>query len=474
MGMCGGDGYSTSNQASQPWEVQAQYLSPLFASSFASMYGRNPNTNGTLTTEDKTKYNNMFTGKDEQGNNLPGTLEYYGGNAWNSGPLNNAKGMGSSVQTTIAPNLAGFSPEELAAQNIIKQRTLKNTSANVNLGPGGQLASVDTGYTPLISNAKTAMNRVVTGQDKINPASMSAASVNQQPGISAQNINLPNPMQTPQIGSTDLGYRYWNELGNMAGGSSQNPYLEQNISNATRNMTRDFYDYQLPSMDTTAEMAGKYGGNTWGNLRNDAYDTYLQNLGQMESNMRGNAYDTNQANALGAMNTGGNLASTQSGYDANKALNQAQMDLSRQSQQYGTAADIGKTNATLGLQGQTSQAGNELQRFIQNAMFGQEAGRTNAGFQQDANVGNISNIMQGSGMAAPIQQSDYEDISRLAASGEAQSSKWQDVLNEFVKQFEFAQNEPYQRQANMSNLLSGDFGGVTTGSGQTANSGGCF
>jgi hypothetical protein len=89
-------------------------------------------------------------------------------------------------------------------------------------------------------------------------------------------------------------------------------------------------------------------------------------------------------------------------------------------------------------------------------------------------VGNINNIMQGSGMAAPIQQADYEDISKLAASGEAQSSKWQDVLNEFVKQFQTQQMEPYQRSSLMSNLLSGDFGGSTMASGQQANSGGCF
>lgn len=476
MGMCGGgEGYSTSAQASQPWDVQAQYLSPLFASNFASLFGRNPNTGGTITPEDQTKYNNMFAGKDAQGNDLAGTIKYYGGDKWKSGPLNNAKGMNTSVQETIAPNVAGFSPEELAAQNIIKQRTLGKTEANVNLGPGGQLANVSTGYTPLIPNAKTAMNNIVTGNTKINPASMNASSVNAPSNISAERVSFPGSMNTPQVGDTDLGYKYWDELGNMAGGSSQNPYLEQNISNATRNMTRDFYDYQLPSLDTTAEMAGKYGGNTWGKLRNDAYDTYLRNLGEQESTMRGNAYDTNQANALSAMNTGGNLATTESGYDANRALQQASMDLSRQSQEYGTKADIGKFNADLGLQGQTSQAGNELQRFIQNAMMGQEAGRTNAGFQQDANVGNVSNIMQGAGMAAPIQQSDYEDISRLAASGESQSGKWQDVLDAFVNQFQTQEMEPYQRASLMSNLLSGDFGGTTMASGQTAGGGGgCF
>jgi hypothetical protein len=365
MGMCGGGGgYSTSNQESQPWDVQAQYLAPLFASSFSSMFGRNPNNaNGELPSEDKAKYNNMFYGKDAQGNNLPGTIEYYGGNAWNANPVGNKQGMNTGTQTTVAPNLAGFSPEEIAVQNVIKQRALGNTTALVPLGNNGSLDSMSTGYTSLIPNSKNAMNAIVTGQNRINPASMSASSVSAPSNINAPNINLPGNMNTPQIANTDLGYRYWNELGNMAGGSNQNPYLEQMIGNANRNLTRDFYDYQLPSLDTTAEMAGRYGGNTWAKLRNDAYDTYLQNLGQTESNMRGSAYNTNQANALGAMNTGGNLASTQSGYDAAKAQQQAEMDLSRQSQQYGTAADINKTQAGLGLQAQTSQARGQCGKY---------------------------------------------------------------------------------------------------------------
>lgn len=471
MGMCGGGGgYSTSNQESQPWDVQAKYLSPLFRSSFVSMYGTDPQGNGNdkLTPEEQAKFNNQFAGVDANGNPLPGQIQYYGNpTIWNSGPGGNI-GLNSNLQTTKAANVAGFSPEEMAAQDAMIARAQGRSTVDTGIG------TINTGYSNLIPQSKTAMSGIITGQNRINPASMSAQSVGLIPQVQNPYISMPQGMNTPQIGNTDLGYQYWNQLGNMASGSNQNPYLEQMISNSNRNLTRDFYNYQLPSLDSTAELAGRYGGNTWGNLRNDAYDTYLQNMGQNEANMRGQAYNTNQANALGAMNTGGNLAATQSGYNADRASQQAQMDLARQSQQYNTAADIGKTQAELGLQAQTSNAGNELQRLIQNAMFGQEAGKTNSEYQQQANIGNIENIMQGAGMAAPIAQADYNDIANLAASGESKSSKWQDVIDAFVNQFQTQQMEPYQRASLMSNLLSGDFGGNVMSTGNQTSSGGCF
>jgi hypothetical protein len=238
----------------------------------------------------------------------------------------------------------------------------------------------------------------------------------------------------------------------MAGGSSQNPYLERMIGNATRNVTNDFYNYQLPSLATDAEKAGMFGGNTFGKIRNDAYDRYLQNIGDIESNMRGQAYNTNQANALGAMGLGGTLATSQADINAARNLQQA----------------------NLGLQAQTSQAGNELQRGIQNAANQQEMSRTNAEFTQQANVGNVGNILQAAPIAPSLGQASYEDISKLAGVGEVNTNLAQRIIDAYMNMYNQGQYEPYERASLMSNLLSGDFGGTTLSTASSPNSGGGY
>lgn len=434
--MSGGSGYSTSNTESQPWEVQADYLAPMFRQSFASMFGLDPSSGGGLSQAEKDKFYTSFQGREQDtGKALPGMIEYWGTGA----TLPNASGRWASPNSIInkyapeAPTVAGYSPEQMAAQELITGR-LKGQGR-----VGTQLGSMDTGYNTLVPSAIGAYESVVKGQNKINPASMNAASV-------APNLTI----NAPQIGSTDLGYRYWDQLGNMAGGSNQNPYLERMISSATRNLGNDFYNYQLPSIETDAEKAGMFGGNTFGKIRNDAYDRYLQNVGDVEANMRGQAYNTNQANALGAMGLGGTLAGTQADINAQRQLQQA----------------------NLGLSAQTSQAGNELQRAIQNAMNQQEMGRTNAGFTQQANIGNIGNILSAGQLAPQLGQASYDDISKLAAVGESNSAMNQRILDAYRDFFTTQQYEPYERASLMSNLLSGDFGGTTMATAKAPQSGG--
>ena len=155
-------------------------------------------------------------------------------------------------------------------------------------------------------------------------------------------------------------------------------------------------------------------------------------------------------------------------------MNQAQLENQSRATEYETNADIKKLIAQLGLQARTAQAGSELTRNTQNALLSQEANQGNAGFTQQANIQNVANVMQGSQVAPGVSQSDYADIAALAGVGEAQGAKQQDIIDAFVKRFETNQNEPNVRMANMSNLLSGSFGGTTTSRAPATSSGGCF
>ena len=472
MGMCGGDGggYAKSTTTNEPWDVQGDYLRDLFKTSYGGLFGRD--TSGDPLGKNS-KFTQMFKGVDEYGNPVPGKLDYIGEkqNMWSDFDdlQGQTQGLGSSqLQTSIAPTVAGFSPEELTAQNIIKARAQGQSKYTDDFG-----RSYDTGYNTLIPEAQGALGNIISGANRINPAGFDSASVNAPSEIIAPGVRTPDSYQAPTIGNTDLGYRYWDDLGSMAGGK-QNPYLENMISNAKGNLRNEYQNYEVPALANTAEAAGRYGGNTWGKLRTDLANTYTDKTNALESTMRGDAFNTQMSNALQAMNLGGNLAESQAGMNQNQTLQQANMENARRTNEYNTNAEANRLQAGLNLEADTSQAGNELQRNTQNALLEQDASRTGAGFEQEANMQNIANILGGSNIAPGLNEASYGDISKLAAVGESQSQKQQDIIDAFINKFNFNQNEPNIRLANMSNILSGDLGGTSTAIAPQTSSGGCF
>lgn len=420
MGMYGGDGGydSESSTNTSPWAGQAEYLKPLFQSTFAGAFGIDPGEFGKNDTRNVGAGDplfNQFLGVMPVSNeDLPGRLNYFGDYAYNTAWQDPRKI--TTKYASEAPTVSNFSPEEIAAQNIITAR-----SKGQSVSPEGY----QTGYSTLIPSSKTALEKILTGQNKINPASMTASNV----------------ADISRINSPDLDYRYWSDLDKMAGGNQRNPYLEDMIRNSKENLRREYYDYTLPALDTTAEAAGRYGGGIWEKLRKDSYDEYLDAIGEIETGMRGEAYNTDMNRSLSALGLGGELASTQSG---------------------------------MGLQAQTAQAANELSRATSNAGLSQEAARINAANTQEANVANIANILQGSPVAAPVAQADYEDIAKLAGVGESKTQQAQNILDAYIKFFESEQMEPYQRAALLSNLLAGDFGGTSVSAARTSGSSGGY
>lgn len=64
-------------------------------------------------------------------------------------------------------------------------------------------------------------------------------------------------------------------------------------------------------------------------------------------------------------------------------------------------------------------------------------------------------------LAPAYAESEWADISRLAAVGEEKQAMEQARINEEIARHEFGQLEPWQRLANYMNLISGQLGGTT-------------
>jgi hypothetical protein len=65
-------------------------------------------------------------------------------------------------------------------------------------------------------------------------------------------------------------------------------------------------------------------------------------------------------------------------------------------------------------------------------------------------------------MAPSIAEMDVADLLRLGAVGSEEQAMEQAKIDEAINRWEFGQMEPWQRLANFVNLVSGDYGGVST------------
>ncbi|WP_119461855.1 hypothetical protein [Rhodospirillaceae bacterium SYSU D60014] len=86
------------------------------------------------------------------------------------------------------------------------------------------------------------------------------------------------------------------------------------------------------------------------------------------------------------------------------------------------------------------------------------------------NYGDERARMQQAATAAPgLAQQDYLDIAQLAAVGRAREGMAQNLIDDQVARFNFAQQLPYNKLAQYAGLIQGNYGGTST---TTQSSGG--
>jgi len=122
-------------------------------------------------------------------------------------------------------------------------------------------------------------------------------------------------------------------LDQIASGQGNNPYLDQLVANAQRSVTDAYNNNVAPNQTTAAVNSGSFGNS--GLQQAAAYDQnqLQQNLGNIATQMYGNAYNTNQANALSAAGLQQQGAANQANLN-NALLNAGNNQYAQNQQQY--------------------------------------------------------------------------------------------------------------------------------------------
>lgn len=123
-------------------------------------------------------------------------------------------------------------------------------------------------------------------------------------------------------------------------GGQANPYLDQMVGSAQKSLVDSYNMSTKPQMEAAMANSGSFGNSGLQQMQQQSQNQLQQNLGDVATQMYGNAYNTNQANqlqALGMAQSYGNQAYT----DADKLLsagdvaqNQAQNNLDFGYEQY--------------------------------------------------------------------------------------------------------------------------------------------
>lgn len=115
-----------------------------------------------------------------------------------------------------------------------------------------------------------------------------------------------------------------------------NPYLQQTADNIASNMTRNFNTQVLPQVNQSAMAAGGFGGSRQGIAQAQGMRGLNDSIGQAQTSLYSNAYNTDQSNQLQRDLSANQLATQQS---IAGMQNQTQRDLG-----FGNL-DLGKTQA---------------------------------------------------------------------------------------------------------------------------------
>lgn len=103
-------------------------------------------------------------------------------------------------------------------------------------------------------------------------------------------------------------------------GDQQNPYLDQQVANAQKSMVDSYNLTAKPQMESAMVGSGSFGNSGLQQMQQQSQNQLQQNLGNVATQMYGNAYNTNQANKLQALGMAQGYAN-QDYTDLNQQLN---------------------------------------------------------------------------------------------------------------------------------------------------------
>lgn len=220
-----------------------------------------------------------------------------------------------------------YDPQDKGPQRFGPRRLFKGGggSSSTERTVPDELKGAATGYSKLVTELSNTPFQAYTGQG--------VAPLNQY-----QNQALGMIQDRAANGSPLLGTANQTLTGLL--GDNTNPYLDQQVQNAQKSVVDSYNMVARPQQTSAMVNSGSFGNS--GLQQAQQYDDsqLQQNLGNVATQMYGNAYNTNQANklsALGMAQSYGNQAYTDAGQllnAGNTAYNQAQDQADFQYQQY--------------------------------------------------------------------------------------------------------------------------------------------
>jgi len=126
-------------------------------------------------------------------------------------------------------------------------------------------------------------------------------------------------VQDRAMGGSQLWDQAQGSLQQMMG-DQQNPYLDQQVANAQKSVVDSYNLTTKPQLESAMVGSGSFGNSGLQQMQGQAQNQLQQNLGNVATQMYGNAFNTNQANRLQALGMAQDFAN-QDYTDLNQMLN---------------------------------------------------------------------------------------------------------------------------------------------------------
>ena len=101
-------------------------------------------------------------------------------------------------------------------------------------------------------------------------------------------------------GGSDLWNQAQGSLQQMMG-DQQNPYLDQQVANAQKSLVDSYNLTTKPQLESAMVGSGSFGNSGLQQMQQQSQNQLQQNLGNVATQMYGDAFNTNQANRLQAL-----------------------------------------------------------------------------------------------------------------------------------------------------------------------------
>lgn len=473
MGLSGGGGGGTTVTKTEPWDEQKKFLQTGFQATSALA--------DPWFVRDK---NGNITGMKTVNNAL--APAYYSGNtvapqsAWTTQALkmqaNAAKNMSKDksmkaanaaaqqiANGTALKNNAGLNQLTTLAKSapITQAQALNNNSAMnslLQLGNSNTLKG-NAGYGTLASIAGQAAGSGNAGLAALNK-------------YATQNFNAGNAAlqnlygQTGQnINSGNAALAVLNELS-----QNDNPYMDSLYKRAN--------NQAQASLDSNFNRSGRYGSGSHEAAAADAANNLADQMYSNLYNQRINAANAASSSYLQGMNEGinaqqvaGQLYNQGLGMNLSAAQDAANAYNTALAQRIAAANDAGSLyNQDLSTRaGMLSNAGSMYNTGISNLInaYGQQADAAGAAAQAyNTGVGQRAAAAQ---IAQQLANQRYTDAAMLSEAGGVKDDYQQQLINAAIDRYNYNAQRPLQALSTYNQLISGNYGGTSTATGQQAS-----